>query len=482
MKCREAQYWLYSFQPKAAWPADVVGHLQACEDCQQLQTQLRQIDCEVNRLTSPPSNDEAKHQLLQRIGNTPQLPVEKSSPPTRVWNWRRVGSYLAGAAALILIGWFLGRIPGQPESGRVEPIVSIKTVEVLRDKLIPVHSAAERTFVAALLKRNARLVQTSQARDRLETLLDMAADCRQHALALMEHGPRDTLPMTIDLYTQLLREGVLGQLTQAPVGTRPALQTAARSRLEGMVDVPAVGSSALPKIVEDQRDAIRVATRQTLDLMAAPSAVALPKKVASAEGLPPAAALVRFAITFCAEPDPVAKADACSNCVRGLMPYMMLYLAEDGSPQQGDMGQQFGELIQFGIYAPLDQSAAKESPEPVKAQAKRIIRDAGQAVAEIEVNLEKAPEASRAGLERAIQATSKGWERNDKVKGHGKGKGPPWKRNLYEAPEKKLTPGKGKKDQKKAAADRPDIIEPGIHTARFSAQLSRIRRCNGTRL
>src|SRR5436190_15885674 len=109
MKCREAQYWLYSFQPNAAWPSDVVGHLQECPECQRLQAHLRQIDQTVNKLTSLPKNEAPVAQLLQRIEETPQTQIEKPMP-TPTWSWIRIGAYLSGIAALIALGLFLGRM------------------------------------------------------------------------------------------------------------------------------------------------------------------------------------------------------------------------------------------------------------------------------------------------------------------------------------------------------------------------------------
>src|SRR5207237_685639 len=148
------------------------------------------------------------------------------------------------------------------------PIETIRTVEVIRekpierlveifkDKIITVPTSADRELFAALLKRNAQLVQALQATDRLTTLLDMADDCRAHALTLMTDGPRDTLPMTIELYGQLLREGVLVQVARASADDRPALRKTVRTRLKRMP--PA--NSALPKVVEDQRIALQTMT------------------------------------------------------------------------------------------------------------------------------------------------------------------------------------------------------------------------------
>ena len=135
--------------------------------------------------------------------------------------------------------------------------------------------------------------------------------------------------------------------------------------------------------------------------------------------MPPSAALVQFAIAYCAEPDPVVKADLCSTCVQRLMPYMMLQLAEE-APARAELGQGFGEMIQFGVYTPLETATLKEPPQAVAKEAQRIFQSTTDAVTEMEKHLQKAPAVARPGFEKAIEATKKGWEKH---KGKGKGKG-----------------------------------------------------------
>src|ERR1019366_4099744 len=211
MKCREAQYWLYAFRPNTSWPADLVGHLQQCPKCRRLHTQLKQIDQGIGTLTSRAGDPSAKEQLLARLEHTPQAAAHNDVPPPS-FPWLRVGGYLTAAAALIALGWFLGGRHEPSDALPGSPIETVKTLEVFRDKIVLVNSSADRNLFAALLQRNARLVQAAQSEDRVEALLDMADDCRRHALTLIEQGPRDSLPMTIELYAQLLREGVLVQL------------------------------------------------------------------------------------------------------------------------------------------------------------------------------------------------------------------------------------------------------------------------------
>lgn len=469
MKCREAQYWLYSFQPNAAWPADVVGHLQGCAECQQVQAHLRKIDHEVNRLTSLPHGEAPKEQLLKRVALTPQDSLPKDVLPKTPWPWLRYGTYLSGAAALIVIGWLMGEFSKRPLG---EPIEKIRTefVDVVRERIITVQSHADRSLVALLLKRNSRLVQTSQVKDRVETLLDMADDCRQHALTLIEQGPRDQLPLTIDLYSHLLRDGVVVQLAQAPMEQRPALQTAVRVRVEKMAAPAAAGSPTLPRVVAEQCDALQNAGKATLDLvdrLENGEAPVKPQKWQRVENAAPALALVQFAITFASEGDAVAKADACANSVKQLMPFMMLYLAEDSIQERGEMGQQFGEMIQFGVYKPLEVAAAQEPAPPVMVEAERVFENAGKALLEIEKNWQQAPDAAKVGLERALDATWQGWQKS-------KGKGPPALRNPLVNPEKK-TPGKGKgsKDQKRSGLDDRDPSERLTRTLQDSKMPAR---------
>src|SRR5207253_1982406 len=133
--------------------------------------------------------------------------------PKLRWPWTRAVGYLGAGAALLFLGWLLGRHwepldPGAAAPPRTVEVIREKTIEVFRDKIVNVESQADRQLFAALLERNARLVQSKQVSERLGALLDMADDCRQHALKLIEEGPRESLPFTIELYTHLLREGV----------------------------------------------------------------------------------------------------------------------------------------------------------------------------------------------------------------------------------------------------------------------------------
>lgn len=427
MKCREAQHWLYSFRPNTSWPAELVGHLQECSKCQSLHTTLKQIDLGVGKLTSTGGESTAKQQLLDRVAQAPQSPAPSELTPKAPWPWGRWGAFLTGAAALLLFGWLVGRFGGTSEvptpTEVIKPVevVREKIVEKIRDRVVHVHSSAERDLFATLLKRNARLVQASQPSDRLEALLDMADDCRQHALTLLEHGPRDSLPLTVELYTQLLRDGVLGQIVQAPTAARPALQVTARIRLGKMTELPA---QMLPSVLADHREAVKSATQEALAQVDHPEEALPAKPRRLSEPMAPTAALVQFALTASSAADPVVKAELCAEYVQRLMPTMRLYLADESAPQRAQMGQQFGELLQHGVYTPLELAAAKEPPAPIKLQAERIIESAAQAVADMQKDLETAPADARPGWEKALEATKKGFEKN-KVSGKGNaGKGP----------------------------------------------------------
>jgi hypothetical protein len=214
------------------------------------------------------------------------------------------------------------------------------------------------------------------------------------------------LPLTIDLYGQLLRDGVLAQLAQAKAPARPALQRLARARLDKMA-LPVVAQAGLPKVVEDQRAALQNATTQARDLIDRPED-APARKAARTEAVSPSAALVQFAVAYAAEAEPIGKADVCADGVQRLLPSMMLCLAEDASPRGLEMGQQFGALIQHGIYAPLAVATAQEPPQAVKDQVSRIYQSAAQTIADMEENLKHANENARPGLQRALDATKKG--------------------------------------------------------------------------
>src|SRR5207302_1003098 len=108
--CRETKYWLYSLRPNTSWPVEVVTHLQGCAKCQQIQTRLKQVDIEINKLTTVTSNAPGKAKLLDRIERTPQVALPAS--PRSAWPVIRFAGFLTSAAALLVLGWFLGR--GEP--------------------------------------------------------------------------------------------------------------------------------------------------------------------------------------------------------------------------------------------------------------------------------------------------------------------------------------------------------------------------------
>ena len=451
MKCREVEYWIYSFRPNTSWPADLVDHLRECEECQRLRTRLQQIDQEVHQLANSLPSPAGKASILDQIEHTPQqlMPTNKPSRGPG-WPWVRRGAFLTGAAALLLFGWLLGQSNAPPES--------VKTVEVFRDKIIAVNSMAERHLLTSLIKRNVLLVQASQAKERLDILLEMANDCRQHALTLLEEGPRDHLPLAIDLYGKLLQEGVLVQLQRAPEETRPALTKTVRTRLEQMAESPAALAQGLPKALEDQQNALQKATQQMIDQInrseQAP-AIAQPVRYRRSDAIHPTAALVLFAITVSNESEQLVRAEFCAECIQQLMPSVVLCLADDTNPQQTELGQQFGALIRCGVYTPLAEVKASDPSPQTTEKASRILEKTSQAVEVIERNWQQARPHERVGLERALEATKKGWAKKGwDTKGWEKGVGKG----------KKDWAGKGKKGKSEQA---PGHLKKASLTPRY---------------
>lgn len=413
MKCQEVRTWLYSFRPKASCPVELVGHLQECSHCQQLQTQLQRVDHEVQRLTGFAPSRGGKKQLLERLKHTPQQPNAKEITLKIPRTWVRGACWLAGAAALILFGWLLGHRADTPEKVKIAeaPPVEVKPVEKV------VRTSVERDLFATLIKRNVQLVQATEAKDRLDALMDMADDCRQHALLVIEKGPHDHLPQVIDMYSKLLREGLLVQLQRTPADKRVALTKTVRSRLEEMAIVPDVEPDTLPKAIEDQLDALENIAEQVIALLEnpEPSRALTPKKAAArqeySDPVHPTTALVQFAITASNETDPVVKAEFCAECIHQLMPCVLLSLADDTNPLQSELGQQFGELIRLGIYTPLGVARAKDPSPQTVLKTERILERTSQAVEHMEQCFHKTPIPKRGGLEHALQASRKGIDR-----------------------------------------------------------------------
>lgn len=405
------------------------------------------MDRAVDQLATGSPSIKLRQTIAAAIERTPQISTPTQQPTISYGRWKRLALSAASVAALTFLAYFVGRQERQSVSTPPVEIIREKVVEVVREKPATAGSPSDRALFTLLLKRNSKLVHATQAKDRLDALLDMADDCRQHALALIAHGPRDSLPITVELYGQLLREGVVAQVAREPVESRPQVMLDARARLAKMTFPADTTPQKLPQVVEDQRALLQAATRAAIasinDHESVPVATRKPVRL---DLLPPAAALVSYAIAFSSETDPLARADACANCVQRLLPYLMLCLAEDTAPQRAEMGQQFGELINYGVYAPLELAAADNPPPITQEKVERINDSTSRAIAELEKNLQSAPPAAKPGLERALEASKKGWE-----KGKGKGKGPPWKRNPEDG-DPKAPPGKGKGGQPRAIA------------------------------
>ena len=197
MKCREAEYWLYSLRPNASWPAEVATHLQGCSNCQHLQARLRQVDQQINQLTTTPGSPTGKQKLLALIEKTPQTITSPTPAAEVAWPWARIAAYVSVAAALLIVGLLIGLGLGNPtphEVVRTVEVIREMPVEIIREKFVPVESQAERQLFATLPRQNSQLVQSAKLKDRLETLLD--AGRLPHALKLIDVA-RAILPLRL---------------------------------------------------------------------------------------------------------------------------------------------------------------------------------------------------------------------------------------------------------------------------------------------
>jgi hypothetical protein len=120
------------------------------------------------------------------------------------------------------------------------------------------------------------------------------------------------------------------------------------------------------------------------------------------------------------------------------------------------MGEQFGAMIQFGIYAPLAKMTAQDPAQPVKDEMGRIYQNAAQTIAEMEKNMQAAPKASQANFERALEATKK--------------KQPPLRDPLNDLDKKD---GNGKSQKKAALPNDEKILPQGTRELRVRAVYGR---------
>jgi hypothetical protein len=310
--------------------------------------------------------------------------------------------------------------------------------------------------VGRVLESDLRLAEVSTVRDQFQALSHMAGDLQAEALRLAREGSADDLLLVGWLYERVVCTGLAGrarvlspqhqQETLPPVVKQ--LQETAETADRIAEEAPADLRNSLRAMGSAAREASQLLMTDRSPARPPPSGWVSPGAVR--QGTPRAllGALVMQGLRLAETDDPLRRADCCSDIADNLVQTILVASATGDTEQASWLGKHLGEVMDRGVERNLARAQVIDAEGARKAEVERVSQRSAQATAALERNLERAPAAARAGLQRALEASGHG-ERNGqesrgKGKGKNKGKGKGNRPAALEPEEPKGLPQKGK--------------------------------------
>jgi hypothetical protein len=243
MNCENCQRHLMTRDDLLSANLDVAAHLASCRACQEWYQRLQRLESNVPLLPVPASKgpEQLKRLILEPVrpageGAPAELPAltlgaRQIPVPSR---WPLAYSALGGMAAallLIVLGVYLGnlfsRSVHQPEPiAKTQPEVK----KVPEDKKTPAKGLAN-----LVLDCDVRLARTSDPRERVNILADLAGVLEGESKNLAVAGGTKELLAMARLYDRVLKEGVVARARDLPMADRrvtldPIAQRLAQAR------------------------------------------------------------------------------------------------------------------------------------------------------------------------------------------------------------------------------------------------------------
>jgi len=484
MKCQEARLWLLSAKSKEPLPTAIQRHLDDCARCRAKRRILGRLDDRVRSVPVPEGSSIAKEQFLKRLGETPgpalsspmnQSPLGKqrfdakqSQPQTKGRHRSNLAiRYAAGmvvACALIAVGWVIGRrdapiqivqVPVPVQLAQKSPELPVPKIALKTLTPVAVEKSNQLALLVRILKHNGKLAETFDAAEQVNILTSLADDLKSELLDSIRRDAFDESLVLAELYSAVVRSGMLSRIDRLPPDTRKALAAMIAVRFQATADeMIAKGQSANPTVKE-----LLAATASTAR-EAVEAFTGLPRSdVASSQGSGNSSRSILQAVVYkglavASEPNPLERANLCSDATARIAPSVILLSATVAPAEADALGSGLGEWFDRGVAGNLEgidrgNPAAREEAEKVRARAAKTFEA-------MEADLVKAPAAAKANVKRVIDASAPGWERAA-FPGKGKGKGPSWRKN-----DEFLPPGLQKKS---SVDDRFPHRQPLVYAA-----------------
>lgn len=471
MTCDNAESWLLAARSAEELPAEVRQHLAGCSECLRLFSRLRRLTEATAQLTPTP-NPSARERLNEALARTPQEQPNPLPLPNRTPRWDiRLVAGLA-AALLLAVGWVAGRMtspnpvaqtpveqpkqePKTPQqkhlkegpSRQVDPIPpAIPMPEPQpREPETPLVAVAPQPslapgLVARVARHSVSVTTDPSPASQLDALSNLASDVRADAVKRAATGDLEHLPRLLGLHERILKLGVAKQLARVPEQTRSALGVQVADGLNQSAEEISMAAGRLLPIAAELLQPLAASCREVSTAIR--DNKPLPISPAWPSPATPLESLVAHTIRMADAESPLGRADESTRLAASMANAVTVLSVADLSDDAARVGESLDSVLDHGVAGNLARVEAADPTGKLRKEITDVRERAGLAADLLEGNLEKAPPAARAGLERAIAAADQGRGKAT-GKGPSKGTGPPWKK--VDHPGKGMPPGWSKK-------------------------------------
>jgi hypothetical protein len=477
MNCRGCYSWLLRAERLDAGPADVRAHLDGCPACRRRFDELHDLDGRVMALAATPESSRRDRFLSEflegSVGVTapsarPQpawLPAAYPRPAER--GRMRTGTGKAWralpalAAALLLAALLMAtatkpeeagtpapqhphavQLPGPANTSVEKPPPAPAPITTRQDAPNPPPSVVEKTplppveghaFLTRVTDGFLELTRGAAPTARTRIFANMLADLHAEVGRSLEVPGHASLPTLSRLFGQVSRQGVLlsWQRLSPAERAREGAKLAA-DLLSLQVQVAEWHEHAAPAAQPALGEIVQACNELRTRLSNGPATQ--PGYGAAWETSPPsghtdlADLVIRYALLTAHEEELLVRVEHAVEVAEGFVRTILHGASEPHDAAQ--LGRLLGIVMQRGVAVPLESFRPSGPDDPRLDVFDHIAQRVLESLQALERGLMEVPQAARAGIQKALDASKEGRERSMKVietTKPRKPKGPPFK-------------------------------------------------------
>ena len=413
MLCHKAVPWLLAARSDEAPPGELPDHLAGCPACRDLRSRLGGIDAAVRAVARAPTAA-ALDRLSVTLDASPQIAIgfpHRKFGKGQKGHLRRWAMIASASAALLAVGWVGGRSVGKGRTvfAEVAPVA-------------PGHPGPVRPepLIVRVAGQGSKLSYSLGRAERIDALKAMADEVRSEAIRLASAGATEDALRLANAHDALLRQGVAAGIRALP----PAERTAVGARVVRDLHSDEASILAAEQHVPEQVAAALRPFRDCVAAVAADIEGNRPSQPAGAEpGTSHLEAMTELALRLAETDSHMLRAELSVELADAMAASTVLIaIVTDDRAVEKLSGYMDAVLIR-GVGENLDRAEAEDPDGKLREPIARIREKSGLSITVLERNAALAPPQARKGLERAAQASRAGLDRANQ-----NGKGPPWKR------------------------------------------------------